>query len=220
MLFSRIARLSAVAFSLSISIAQAQTQPSPERLAAINERMANMDKLAIGKMPPRLQESMSGGARNFLRFAAAWPNIEKAVQKMDQAKVADIQKALQNRAHAVGTGPIPVSNPDVDFVFSVLAGFTQSETSTAWCGNGVVVGFNDSGSFFESLLSGAGGISFSGAGASTDGGNSFQDIGFINPGPNVFSFLAGDPVVNCANASTFYYSQTASGATATAPAER
>ena len=53
----------------------------------------------------------------------------------------------------------PISNPSTDFLFSLMAGFTQSETSTAWCGNHVVVGFNDSGSFFESLLFGPGGAS-------------------------------------------------------------
>jgi hypothetical protein len=218
MLFSRIAVVSAVALSFSMFIAEAQTRPSPERLAAIHERMANMNKLAIAKLPPNLKNTLSGGPRNFLQFAAAWPDMEKALEKMNDAQVADIQKALQNRAHAaVSSGPVPVSNPAVDFLFSVLAGFTQSETSTAWCSNGVVVGFNDSGSFFESLLFGPGGISFSGAGASTDGGNSFRDIGFINPGPNVLEFLEGDPVVNCADASTFYYSQIAFGGTFEVP---
>jgi len=45
-----------------------------------------------------------------------------------------------------------VSDPSNDFFFSSFGGFTQSETSTAWCGHNVVVGFNDSGSFFEQLL--------------------------------------------------------------------
>src|SRR5205823_8930544 len=107
------------------------------------------------------------------------------------------------------SGPISVNDPSTDLLFSVLEGMTQSETSTAWCGSGVVVGFNDSGSFFETMLFGPGGISFSGAGASTNGGSSFTDIGFINPGPNPATFLGGDPVVNCTNASTFYYSQLA-----------
>jgi hypothetical protein len=32
-------------------------------------------------------------------------------------------------------------------------------------------------------------------------------VGFINPGPNPLNFLAGDPVVNCANSNVFYYTQ-------------
>ena len=98
-----------------------------------------------------------------------------------------------------------MSDPDSDFVFSVLSGFTQSETSTGWCGDNVVVGFNDSGSVLESLASGAGGLSFNGYAHSSDRGASFRDLGFLNPGANSANFLLGDPVIGCANASTFFY---------------
>ena len=98
-----------------------------------------------------------------------------------------------------------MSDPSTDFFFSVLAGFTQSETSTAWCGKNVMVGFNDSGSLPESLFFGPGGLSFNGVALSTDQGRSFQDLGLLNPGPNFFDFLSGDPVVGCSNESTFYY---------------
>ena len=43
------------------------------------------------------------------------------------------------------------------------------------------------------------GVSFSG-----DGGQTFTDVGFLNPGPGP-SILAGDPVVACSSASRFYY---------------
>jgi hypothetical protein len=73
----------------------------------------------------------------------------------------------------------------------------------------VVVGFNDSGSVFETpfFYSGTGGQAFSGASYSTNGGASFTDIGPLNPGPGNGNFLGGDPGVNCSDASTFYYSQ-------------
>ena len=63
------------------------------------------------------------------------------------------------------------------------AGFTQSETSTAWCGNNVVAGYNDSGSFLESLVLSFGGLSFNGVARSTNRGASFTDLIFLNPGP-------------------------------------
>jgi hypothetical protein len=108
----------------------------------------------------------------------------------------------------LGAGdPVPVSNPASDFVLSIAGGFTQSETSTAWCGDNVAVGFNDSGSLIESLLFGDGGLSLSGVANSTDRGATFHDNGFVNAGPNVFNFLGGDPVINCVNGSTFYYTQ-------------
>jgi len=104
---------------------------------------------------------------------------------------------------------IPVSNPNTDFLSSRVTGFTQSETSTAWCGSNVVVGFNDSGSVIEtfgSLLAGINGLSVNGVALSTDQGHTFQDLGSLNPGPDPSGFLAGDPVIGCADIKTFYYS--------------
>src|SRR5439155_11196759 len=85
---------------------------------------------------------------------------------------------------------------------------TQNETSTAWCGNNVVVGFNDSGSLPESVAAGGGsimGLSFNGLARSADQGRTFQDLGFLNPGSDPSNFLLGDPVLACTDASTFYY---------------
>src|SRR5262249_48053919 len=116
----------------------------------------------------------------------------------------------------------PISNMRADFQFSLMAGFTQSETSTAWCGNHVVAGFNDSGSLFESLLFGPGGLSLSGLALSTNKGTSFRDAGFINPGTDFSHFLGGDPVVTCAAipptaTPTFFYTQLFEYGPATAP---
>src|ERR1700739_925081 len=104
---------------------------------------------------------------------------------------------------------VAVSDPTTDLAYSSLAGFTQSETSAARCGQGVVIGYNDSGSVFETpfFFTGTGGEGFSGASCSNDGGETFKDIGPINPGPNQYNFLGGDPVVTCANPDTFYYTQ-------------
>jgi hypothetical protein len=71
------------------------------------------------------------------------------------------------------------------------------------------VGYNDSGSVFETpyFFSGTGGQAFSGASYSTNGGGSFTDIGPINPGTGNGNLLGGDPGVNCSDANTFYFSQ-------------
>jgi hypothetical protein len=87
-----------------------------------------------------------------------------------------------------------------------MAGFVQSETSTAWCGRNVVVAYNDSGSLLESLFTPGIGLSFSGYSLSTDAGRSFTDLGFLNPGRNRFNFLGGAPVVACSDENTFYQS--------------
>ena len=103
-----------------------------------------------------------------------------------------------------------VSNVDFDLVFSRVAGFTQSTTSTAWCGRNVAVGFNDSTATLDSVVTseltnsqtvpGSNlGVSFS-----TDNGRTFTDLGFLEPGhfPNA---LIGNPSLVCANSERFYY---------------
>jgi hypothetical protein len=91
--------------------------------------------------------------------------------------------------------------------FSRFGGFTQNETSTARCGNTIVVGFNDTGSFFATGSDQHVGISLSGWAQSVNGGSSFTDRQFVPPGSNVANVLAGSPVVVCGDRSTFYYSQ-------------
>lgn len=104
-------------------------------------------------------------------------------------------------------GTTPVSDPRLDFVNSAMTSFTQSETSSAWCGNNIVAGYNDSGAFARTAGVNFGGAwSFSSASYSHDGGRTFADIGFMNPGTNPVNFIAGDPVVACTSPTRFYYS--------------
>src|SRR5947208_10477548 len=125
---------------------------------------------------------------------------------LTRVKAAPLASAV---SPSIAPGLVPVSNPNTDIAYSAFGGFIQSETSTARCGNNVVVGFNDSGSVFETpfFFSGTGGQAFSGFAYSSNGGASFKDGGPMNPGPTDFNFLGGDPGVNCADANTFFYSQ-------------
>jgi hypothetical protein len=160
------------------------------------------------KMPDAQRKALSGDAQNLIHLAENWSSAGAA---LGQAAV---------RASGIGSkggpghrkndsGMILVSNPDTDFLASRVTGFSQSETSTAWCGSNVVVGFNDSGSVIETfngLIQGQNGLSFNGVSFSTDQGRTFQDLGPLNPGPDSSASLLGDPVVGCSSASTFYYS--------------
>src|SRR5256885_9092316 len=104
-------------------------------------------------------------------------------------------------------GTIRVSDPRLDFANSVITSFTQSETSSAWCGNTVVVGYNDSGAFARTAgVNYFGGWSMSSASYSNDSGRTFVDIGYMNPGNTFLNFIAGDPVVACTSPTQFYYS--------------
>jgi len=121
-----------------------------------------------------------------------------------------LTSAVAQFARILGPGPggtIRVSDPSLDFANSVMSSFTQSETSSAWCGNTVVVGYNDSGAFARTAgVNVNGAWSFSSASYSNDGGRTFVDVGYMNPGNNPINFIAGDPVVACTSPTQFYYS--------------
>jgi hypothetical protein len=198
----------ALAFSSLMAIlpVSARGQVNPERLAAVGSRLQQAHAL-YQKMSDRDRQRLSAAARNLFQLAESWekirPNLEKPMPFNHSPEAAATSAGASHRRGEL----VAVSDPATDFLFSLMGGFLQSETDTAWCGKDVVVGFNDSGSLLESMLFGPGGLSGSGVAYSIDEGESFHDIGFVNPGPNVGSFLAGDPVLGCANESTFYYSQ-------------
>jgi len=124
-------------------------------------------------------------------------------------KVAALAAALAPLAPIPGPGPggtTRVSDPSLDFATSVMSSFTQSETSSAWCGNSVVAGYNDSGAFARTAgVNFDAAWSFSSASYSSDGGRSFVDIGVMNPGTNPINFIVGDPVLACTSPTQFYY---------------
>jgi len=98
-------------------------------------------------------------------------------------------------------GFAPSAPPNLALVGTRFSGFTTNETSTAWCGSNVTVGFNDSGSPFESL-----GGSVLGYSQSSNAGTSYTDEGalppFSTPGPT----LLGDPIVACNSDKNFFFS--------------
>jgi hypothetical protein len=189
----------------AVNVCSTYGQVSAERLQTISARLAQIK--AFGeKMPASKRKLLSSGGLNLLQLAEKFDNEQRGLSRLQPESSMDISEQPDLGALSqAADGIVSVSNPAQD-VFSVLSGFTQSETHTAWCGNNVVVGFNDSGSAFESLVAKVGGISFNGVARSTNQGVSYTDLRFLNPGSNFFNFLAGDPVIGCADAGTFYYS--------------
>jgi hypothetical protein len=191
----------------------AEAQVSPTRLEALRSRMEAV-KAQAQKLPQNKRNALSGGAQNWIRFAEHWNQIEPHLRQppprmeelRDRLELRSLGEAqTQPQVPPFLFGPVPVSDPSLDFLFSVLSGFTQSETSTAWCGNNVVVGYNDSGSILESFFFGPGGLSLDGVARSTNQGLSYTDLLFLNPGSNFFNVLIGDPVLGCTDSNTFYY---------------
>jgi hypothetical protein len=205
---SSIVIIALVAFTtLACSLAAAQL--SAEKVAATN-RILQQAKATISKLPPSRQ-MMLGANANISHLADRWPTYGmRLLDRSFPSRAPNSENMPRFSDRRDDDDIIPVSDPSTDIAYSAFAGFTQSTTSTARCGDSVVVGYDDSGSVFETpyFFTGTGGESFSGSSYSTDGGRSFTDIGPINPGPNLYNFLGGDPVVTCADSHTFYVSQT------------
>lgn len=186
----------------------AWAQVAPERQAALKQ-MAERVKSFAQRMPESTRNMLSSGALNLINLAERWDQIEPHLQRALPTPLSSAQPILPPDAGGALAdrilAPKQVSNLSADGSSSRLAGFTQSETSTAWCGNNVVVGFNDSGSMLETIPVPGIGLSFTGVARSTNKGGSFTDLGFLNPGPVITDFLAGDPVLGCSDANTFYY---------------
>src|SRR5438309_8152936 len=127
----------------------ALAQGTPDRLKAIGENMKQLK--AVGQqLPETYRKALSGGAQNAFHLADVWDQVGPRLGRA-HSQGGGARRPLSNSANPRGsTTSVEVSDPSNDFAFSVQTGFTQSETSTAWCGSNVAVGFNDSGSFPES----------------------------------------------------------------------
>jgi len=202
---SLVAAVSAVLVLLFAGSATAQT-------AANKKAVINKTRDLMSKIPAQHQKLLSSGMNRILQLAQV---LNDDHSKMGDAGTITISPKAGLAAAIAPLAPIPgpgpggttrVSDPRLDFVDSVMTGFTQSETSSAWCGNTVVAGYNDSGAFARTATSFDAPWSFSSASYSSDGGRTFVDIGVMNPGTDPINFIAGDPVVACTSPTQFYYS--------------
>ncbi len=179
----------------------ASAQSHLDQLAKLGRNLE--DKLRL----ERVRDALSAGGQQVVTLAD---------------RVDKIKKAKARGAHGRPQGPKPLPAGAGNDVFAAedfvtrLSGMTQSETSAGWCGSNAVIGFNDSGSFIATLFLGAspsGSFSFNGFSTSSDAGSSYTDRGALvaDPLPSgvMFRDLLGDPVIGCANPSTFYYASLA-----------
>jgi hypothetical protein len=153
---------------------------------------------------------LSSGGQQFMLMHSR----QEALVRASRFDIADPGQQKAASLQAVGPYANDVFAPS-DFI-TRLAGMTQSETSAAWCGSNAIIGFNDSGSFAETLFRGPRrALSFDGWTRSTDGGQTFVDQGPLVAEPLPAGFAAfhlfGDPVTACPEPSTFYYSSLAEG---------
>src|ERR1700704_4673719 len=120
-------------------------QLSPEKVAATNRTLQYV-KASYNKLDARHQKMLDGYS-NIVHLADAWQKY--GMRLTDPSFIARGKMSRSAAALPPVAGIVRVSNPSTDIAYSSFSGFTQSETSTARCGNSVVVGYNDSGSVFE-----------------------------------------------------------------------
>ena len=171
------------------------------------------------QIPPAQRRLFSGALQNWLAFGHGVFDLPQQDFNDDgpsplggrQSAAMTLSAPSSSAATKKGLGRVAqVSNLDFDLVFSRVGGFTQSTTSTAWCGRTVVVGFNDSTAALDGVVtseltnSSTVPTSQLGVSFSTDNGRTFTDLGFLEPGhfPND---LVGNPSVVCASPERFVY---------------
>ena len=109
----------------------ATAQLSAEKVAATN-RILQQVKATIAKLPPSHQRMLDGYA-NINHLATAWQRYGMRLADPSFTARANFPKNAAMPA-PTSVGMVPVSNPSTDVAFSSFGGFTQSETSTARCG--------------------------------------------------------------------------------------
>ncbi len=161
------------------------------------------------QLPPAQRHALSTGGANIMKIAdqvarGHMPVLSTAgaVDATSTALAAAQQRLLTSSPTG---GPVLVNAPELDYSLSRMGGFTQNETSSAWCGNNIVATYNDSGAFLRTVAQKNIGLAFNGVSVSHNGGQSFTPFAYLNAGSDGAVFLGGDPVVVCADPNTFYY---------------
>jgi hypothetical protein len=141
---------------------------------------------------------LSSVGRNLATFADRWSSARGSISLTASAG-GNLDADLAGESHAASK---LASQPTLGL--SRYAGFTQSQTSTAWCGANVITAFNDTGSEIRTMGSSAG-ISIIGLSSSANHGGTFAYQGTPVPAASFYQSLLGAPVVACADEATFFY---------------
>lgn len=175
------------------------------------DRKVPLKKLldGVNRLSPEVRKHLSPGMQNYLRYADALVNHSVTSgsmrsQTLSSSQASSSRSTQPSQSSSGPGGTVRVSDPALD---PARKGYTQTTTSSAWCGNSVVVGYEDTGAFFRTDPNDVFGvpISLDGISFSTDAGRSFTDLGFLTPGTFSANALLGDPVVTCSSPTHFHY---------------
>jgi hypothetical protein len=203
---------------LLVSSATAQPQGKVLKHAGV-AHLQDLEK----RFGPHFSSRLSSGGANAFRLARMLSQLQSKGVSIDATREIHHEMMAEARAKLLAVGSqsqvaggatlVPVNDRTFDYDATRFTGFTQSETSSAWCGTNIVAGFNDSAAFAHTvLLHQAAAISLSGVAVSHDRGRSFVGLPFLNPGPALNpgspffdSELAGDPSIVCSDPQHFVY---------------
>jgi hypothetical protein len=185
-------------FSAALPFSPSASAQTPQRIQPSTKVALKKFVDAANQLSPEVKAHLSRGLQNYLRFANAVVNAPDAPSANFAAAAAP-----QTNASA-DPNLIQVSSLKLD---PPKEGYTQNTTSSAWCGNSVVSGYEDTGALFRTDPSQAAGVpvSMDGVSFSTDAGKTFTDLGFLTPGTSPTNALLGDPVVTCTSPTHFQY---------------
>jgi hypothetical protein len=205
--FSRAIVVSTAVLVSAAALFFAVTAPAQQTANAFPPATVAANKVALkkfvdaaNKFSPEVSRHLSRGIQTYLRYANA---VVNGTLPAGQAAASNFASKRKNSAW--NPFPlIPVSNPALD---PATQGYTQNTTSSAWCGNNIVVGYEDSGALLRTDPRGNFNIpvSINGVSFSENGGKSFSDLGYLTPGTFSFNALSGDPAVACSSPTDFQY---------------
>ena len=175
-------------------------ESAEQRLAPLDSAAAHV--AALTENPNFRRDSLFGATRNLVSMADRWATVRPLLEQLVNASAASPVALPLESSSALAVGSKPISK--VTLGASRYSGFTQSETSTTWCGSSVVVGFNDTGSFIRTIL-GNGGISVLGYSNSTNRGTAFTYVGSPPATASANQSILGEPSLVCADSDNIYY---------------
>ena len=139
---NKIAALAIALFVSPVAWAQVETAVLNERLDALRQRLERV-KAFHDRLPENKQRALSSGAQHMVHMAQRWGEVEATLRSAPR-DLSALKEAFEPQSGveapktlAASTrrfGAKRVSDPNTDVAFSSVSGFTQSETSTAWCG--------------------------------------------------------------------------------------
>ncbi len=177
-----------------------RAQSADQRLTSFDAAAARV--AALEENSHFRRDALFGAARNEVSLADRWSTVRPLLEHSIDGSNSSGDAVATGVDRSLTTGGKPISN--VTIGASRYSGFTQSETSAAWCGSSVVVGFNDTGSEITTIR-GTDGVSVLGYSHSINHGVAYSYVGSPPAPVDPNQGMMGEPSLACVDSGNFYY---------------